>query len=122
MSYGSCRRIDTISSILAGSGPPLLPKSAAANPVAAAAAAKPTAGAAGRPTALIRGTPVVVAAASAAPATRKAHARAVEGERIPVGDGPTIRMPAIAGSVDPAGGYFGVVVTYFNALPSYTGS
>ena len=48
--------------------------------------------------------------------------REVESKRIPVGDGPTTCMPAIAGSVDPAGGYFGVVVTYFNALPSYTGS
>ncbi len=63
-----------------------------------------------------------MAAASVAPATDK-RTRAVECERIPVGDGPTAcSMPAIAGSVGAAGGYFGVVVTYFNALPSYTGS
>ena len=62
-----------------------------------------------------------MAAASVAPAMGK-RTRAVESERIPVGDGPTTYMPAIAGSVGPAGGYFGVVVTYFNALPSYTGS
>ena len=58
-----------------------------------------------------------MAAASVAPATGK-RTREVESERIPVGDGPTISMPAIAGSIDPAGGYFGVVVTYFSVLPS----
>jgi hypothetical protein len=62
-----------------------------------------------------------MAAASIASATGT-RSRAVESERVPVVDGPTMCMPAIAGSVDPAGGYFGVVVTYFNALPSYTGS
>ena len=62
-----------------------------------------------------------MSAASIAPAMGK-RTREVESERIPVGDGPTTCMTAIAGSVDPAGGYFGVVVTYFNALPSYTGS
>ena len=62
-----------------------------------------------------------MAAASIAPAMGK-RTRAVEGRPLPVGEGPTTCMPAIAGSAGPAGGYFGVVVTYFNALPSYTGS
>ncbi len=35
-------------------------------------------------------------------------------------DNPSITV--IAGPVGPAGGYFGVVVTYFSVLPSYTGS